>query len=296
MEKQIPIGSGTRLGSMILDHIFMCIIAMVFFLPVLINSMSGIFDISHEETSGFNFNGPFLYISLIGFALYFCKDSINGRSLAKRITKLQLVDNATCSIASPLQCLIRNIFCIIWPVEVIVALSNPNRRLGDLVAGTKLVWYNPENTVPSKIDFKKIVLALFLAYVLLLLIAIPLQNIPASSKGVKFVKTSYNQKESVAIEQMYAADSLKQYLTVSAMVYDTVENSKLKYISVIYLFNKNYFDYPGKLNELEQQTLQLLYSKYPENTITGKVHYIYKEEGYMRNYNHRIGVIVIPKD
>jgi uncharacterized RDD family membrane protein YckC len=296
MEKQMPISSGTRLGSMMLDHIFMLVIAVVFFLPVLIGSMSGIFDISHEQTNSFNFKGTSLYIGLIGFAFYFCKDSVNGRSLAKRITKLQLVDNVTGSIASPLQCLTRNIFCIIWPVEVIVALSNPNRRLGDLVAGTKLVWYDPENTVQSKTDYKKIVLPLMIAYLLLLLIIIPLQNIPSSSNGMKYVRTSYNQKESVAIEQMYVSDGLKQYLTVSAMVYDSVENSKLKYISVIYLFNKNYFDYPGKVNELELQTLQLLYTRYPENTFTGNVQYIYKEEGNMSNYNHQIGVKVKTKN
>jgi hypothetical protein len=125
---------------------------------------------------------------------------------------------------------------------------------------------------------------------------IPLQNIPSSSNGVKYVRTSYNQKESVAIEQLYVSDSLKRYLTVSAMVYDSVENSKLKYISVIYLFNKNYFDYQGKVNELELRTLQLLYTRYPENTFTGNVQYIYKEEGNMTNYNHQIGAKVKTKN
>jgi uncharacterized RDD family membrane protein YckC len=73
--------------------------------------------------------------------VYFLKDSFYGRSLAKRITKLQVVNNATGEPASIARGFIRNVFIIMWPVEVLVSLFNPQRRIGDYVAGTKVVTY-----------------------------------------------------------------------------------------------------------------------------------------------------------
>lgn len=35
--------------------------------------------------------------------------------------------------------MLRNITLIIWPVEVVVSLINPGRRLGDFLAGTRVV-------------------------------------------------------------------------------------------------------------------------------------------------------------
>ena len=134
-----PISVGTRLGAMLLDHVFMTIIAMVFFLPTIILSFTNAFKVSHEQTDLNFMEGPMKYIGLIGFALYFCKDIINGASIAKRILKLQVVDNKTGQVATPLQCFVRDIFCILWIIEVIVAMTNTSRRLGDRVAGTKLV-------------------------------------------------------------------------------------------------------------------------------------------------------------
>ena len=49
-----PISVGTRLGAMFLDHVFMTIIAMVFFLPTMISGFSDAFKVSHEQTD-FNF-------------------------------------------------------------------------------------------------------------------------------------------------------------------------------------------------------------------------------------------------
>lgn len=164
-----PISAGTRLAAMLLDHIFMTFIAMLFFLPGIIQGFSDAFTVSHTQTDINFMDGPMQYIGLFGFALYFCKDIINGRSIAKRLLKLQLVDNKTEQVATPLQCFVRNIFCILWPVEAIVALSNPGRRIGDKVAGTKLVHYQPGLEQP-KINIGKIVLPIFISYALILLI------------------------------------------------------------------------------------------------------------------------------
>ena len=47
----------------------------------------------------------------------------------------------TDTVASSLKCLIRNITIILWPIEVIVVLVSPSRRIGDFIAGTE--WPNP---------------------------------------------------------------------------------------------------------------------------------------------------------
>ena len=70
ISKQISVG--TRLGSMLLDHFFMTMIAMIFSLPGMISTFAGAFEVTHEQQSFDFFGGPFLYINLLGFALYFC--------------------------------------------------------------------------------------------------------------------------------------------------------------------------------------------------------------------------------
>ena len=90
---------------------------------------------------------------------FFCKDCINGRSIAKRVLKLQIIDNKTGESASALKCFIRNIFIIIWPVEGIVALINPSRRIGDYVAGTKLVPFDP-SAEQKELNFGNIAISL----------------------------------------------------------------------------------------------------------------------------------------
>src|SRR6476620_6557071 len=89
---------GKRVWTMLLDHIIMTAVVLLFGL----------------------ISGSVVYIVLIGFALYFCKDCIGGQSVAKRILGLQVVNNNDGRVAKPLRCLIRNIFCVLWPIEVIV--------------------------------------------------------------------------------------------------------------------------------------------------------------------------------
>jgi hypothetical protein len=83
------------------------------------------------------------YLNIIAFSLYFNKDVYSGRSIAKRLLKLQVVDIKTDMPANPIKCLIRNLTLVIWPIEVIVALINNERRIGDFIAGTRLTSYRP---------------------------------------------------------------------------------------------------------------------------------------------------------
>ena len=291
MIKGVKISTGVRLASMLLDHFFMVIIGMGFCIPMMVNTFSGAFTISHEQADEFRMEGPLFYFALFGFALYFCKDCVNGRSLAKRITKLQVIDNTTGEVASPLKCFVRNILCVIWPVEVLVTLSNPERRIGDIVAGTRIVHYKPTLLEQPEIRIKKIIVPVLLAYLFFILIAMPFQR-KVSADKINFSESSYNEVESKEVEKLYATDSISKLLTASVKLYDSAANNK-KYISLIFLLKDNYFNYPGKIAEIEQRTLEILYAVYPYNTISGHGQYIYQEDHFMQNYTNEIGIKVM---
>jgi uncharacterized RDD family membrane protein YckC len=279
-----PISAGTRLATMLLDYVIMTIIAMVFFIPGMISGFD-LFTVSHEQ-AGFNFmEGPLQYIGIFGFALYFCKDIINGRSIAKRGIKLQVVDNKTGQVATPLQCFVRNIFCILWPIEVIVALTNTSRRLGDRVAGTKLVYFDPALEQP-KLNIGKAIIPVIISYALVFFIIQLIPSIPTNSTN--YSKTSYNQAESKELEKLIS-DSLGQYLAPDIKVYDTVKNAKLKYVSTILRLKENYIADDESYEQLHEMTTNLIYSRFPKESFTGQIKYVYQSSGQFQSRATTIG-------
>jgi len=86
--------------------------------------------------------GDFLLIFVFYFSIWTIKDSFNGRSIGKRIMRLQVVQSETNLAASPLRCFVRNLSLLLWPIEMIVILVRPGRRMGDFIANTKIVDYN----------------------------------------------------------------------------------------------------------------------------------------------------------
>lgn len=169
------ISTGVRLRTMFLDHFVMCFIMVVFYIPFMI-SMVQVFDTPQSVQRFDQMSGGSFYLALFGFSLYFSKDCISGRSVAKRIIKLQLIDNKTGTIASPLKCMIRNLFCIIWPVEVIIALNNSNRRIGDFVAGTKLISYDADLHQENR-NYIQIAISVIISYGITLFLSLGLKYI-----------------------------------------------------------------------------------------------------------------------
>lgn len=274
--------TGTRIGSMILDLIIMTFISMIFFVPVMISRFSTAFEINHEQANP-DIIGGLSYIGLIGFALYLCKDSINGRSIAKRALKLQVVENKTGNIASPIRCFIRNIFYIIWPIEVIVTLTNPSRRIGDMFAGTKVVPFDPELEQP-KINYIQILLSLILAFCLMVLVMLPFEGLKSKieSNHVSYIESSLNENSANQTEQLFA-DSLGTYLTADVRVYDKIEkNEDLKYVSVILRLNENYLENDDNYEKIKSETVSLLLTKFPKKTFVGQIKYVYKQSGTMQ--------------
>ena len=286
-----PISVGTRLGTMFLDHVIMTFIAMVFFLPTMISGLSETLKVSHEQID-FNFmEGQKKYFGLIGFALYLCKDVINGRSISKRIFKLQVVDFKTGQVATPIKCFIRNIFCILWPVEVIVAMTNTGRRIGDKIAGTKLVQYNPDLEQP-KLIIGKLILPFLFSYGIFLLLT-QLTSTPTIAK-INYIETSYNQIESKKLEK-YITDSMSQYLKPDIRLYDSVKDQNLKYLSVILLLNENYIADEDSYKKLHEMTTNLIYSKYPKESFIGQIKYVYKNGKQFQSRATIIGKVMIHK-
>lgn len=71
--------------------------------------------------------------------IYLNKDFYHGRSIGKRAMGFQVLSNVDGEPASPVQCLIRNMTLVIWPVEALFSAFSRKRRIGDLLARTVLV-------------------------------------------------------------------------------------------------------------------------------------------------------------
>ncbi|GGH74207.1 RDD family protein [Phaeocystidibacter marisrubri] len=282
MTNELKNNTGTRIGSMIVDHMAMTFIAMIFFIPGMVSGFMSAFEISHEPTN-MDLLGEYKYLALIGFALYFCKDSINGRSIGKRATKLQVVNYKDGTVASPLKCTVRNLFIVVWPIEVIVTLASPSRRIGDFVAGTKVVPYTLEREQP-KVNYTQIGIALILAYLFAAIVLIlPLEGLKAKveSHSVRYVERSLNESAARETEQRYATQ-MDSYLTADVVVYDQIEDGEdLKYVSVILHLKENYLETTEDFDYIKSITLPLLLRQFPEGTFVGQIKYVYREPGQL---------------
>lgn len=85
----------------------------------------------------FTFTPP-VFTSIILFSIFINKDICFGRSIGKYFNRTRVVSVRTGNAASPIQCSLRNLFILIWPLEAIFIILYPKRRFGDIVAGTKV--------------------------------------------------------------------------------------------------------------------------------------------------------------
>lgn len=190
---------GLRLASMLVDHFAMTFIAMFIIMPGFALSAFDAFNLDHDPSS-FGFGGM-SFLFAFGFSAYFNKDIFNGRSPAKRILKMQVIDNKTGLVAIPLKCLVRNLSIVLWPIEVIFVLINPKRRLGDKIAGTRIDYVeNPEKT---KMDWSKFTVAILIAICFSALISLPfiLKKSQWKTDKVSYVESSFNKTKSDNFEE-----------------------------------------------------------------------------------------------
>lgn len=81
---------GLRLASMFVDHFAMTFIMMFILMPGFVTSMFNAFELDHDPSS-IGFEGMSLLFAL-GLSAYFNKDIFNGRSPAKRMLQMQVID------------------------------------------------------------------------------------------------------------------------------------------------------------------------------------------------------------
>ena len=121
-----------RINSTIIDMLFIGF----WFMPI------GIIFMICEITTLSIFSSSLITPWTIGYGIFMFlilnKDFYDSRSIGKRISGYKVVDKRGLS-ASKIQCLIRNITIFLWPIEVALLLINPSRRLGDFIAGTKVI-------------------------------------------------------------------------------------------------------------------------------------------------------------
>jgi len=166
-----PVRRGSRILAALLDHIAMTVIAAACSIPyILASSISSVSSGSNMDSASLfsvgDILGSYWPLGLIGIAVYLCKDSIGGRSVAKRVFKWQVVNVQTAQTAHPIRCMFRNLFILLWPVELIVLLITPSRRIGDYVVGTK-VQASPDSQAKANLNLLGALQAFGIAYLIL---------------------------------------------------------------------------------------------------------------------------------
>lgn len=216
------------------------------------------------------------YSGGVFFNLYCLKDIYNGRSIGKRAFKLQVVDSRSNEAASLLQCYIRNIFLILWPIEVVVWLIF-RRRVGDMIAMTKVDEYDKSRTHNKLINIAAFaILAQCIVYCIGLPLKLPLSNISNTitnlnrSSGMSpfnmdFVLGSYNDAESKEV-----SDSLSRQLGVEVKlgIYDKAKTKNQKYISARIELKKDDSIDPVMLEQLKKKFIRSLRAQmYPSEIL-----------------------------
>jgi antitoxin component YwqK of YwqJK toxin-antitoxin module/uncharacterized RDD family membrane protein YckC len=282
MEKKKEITIGIRLASMLVDHFIMTFAMFIPIIPFMIIGMKDVFNISHEQTS----KDPafIIYGFILGFAMYFNKDFFDGRSPAKRILKIQVINNKTGEVAGPLKCLLRNLTIPVWPLEAIFIIINPQRRLGDYIAGTRIETYDSDNKRVKK-ELKDYILPITIGLLFTYLLTLPFTMLSDSWKqeDVKFNRDSYNPIVSNDLTS-FLSYRLRDYCdSTSIKLFDEIENDSLKYVSLLFYINdEDLLENSSMYSSLKQMIIDTLNLKISKKAfiLSGKI--IYKIPGQIQ--------------
>lgn len=246
-----------RIGAMLLDHIVMTFAILFLVLPFTIGGFDGITD--ESTTTPFSSDLIF-YVMIFGMSLYFNKDMIQGKSVAKRALKLEVVNIKTGEVASSLKCLVRNLTIAVWPIEVIAVLISPSRRIGDLIAGTRVEFITDERDSKPKVNFKNLILSLLIGFMILYLGSFLVKGKIGNGAfdNPDYVETSYNKTLSTQLESHLESTQSDYLVDTHIKVYDTIVNDSLKYISALFYLNDNYID-RSSFNGIKQEIFSSMY-------------------------------------
>ncbi len=291
MRYTITPSGGSRLASMVIDFlsfmIFFWILSMIVVFPFMTKALD-VMKPSHDSIPFNFFPDRVMYFMGFMYALYFCKDAINGKSLGKRAMKLQVVNNKNEMPANPMRCIVRNIFAILWPLEGLIAVLNPSRRIGDFVAGTKVVKNQEvidlnedveEGVLPSP-KYLQAVITYVITALVVTLISVQWTSWVNSKMYPQspYVRSSFNESLSNKLQKQYNTD-FGEMLTSDVKVFDEmIESSDIKYVSVILNVDKPVF---MTEKELYDSVVVMAKQLYPMDSVKGKVQYVVPTSGNM---------------
>lgn len=276
-ETKDKVNIGLRLASMLVDHFAMTFIMMFIVMPGFAVSIFDAFNLDHDP-SLFGFGGM-SFLFAFGFSAYFNKDIFNGRSPAKRILKMQVIDNKTGQVANPLKCLVRNLTIPLWPLEVIFVFIDPKRRLGDKIAGTRIDYVeNPEKT---KTDWSKFSIALLIAIGFSILISLPftLMSSKWKTEKVAYIENTFDQLKSEQTNNLFETELNGLIKEADFRFYDQIENDDRKYVAgILHFTNRSDYD---NFEESERKISELLTSEFSLHSHVCFLKFVYKEQGSM---------------
>lgn len=93
------------------------------------------------RTQGTNIGGLLLFVLLVLLfpTIFVFRDVLfNGRSIAKRLFRLRVIDDVTAEKPSNKKLVLRNLFFVAYPVELVFLIAT-GRSLGDIVTKTSVV-------------------------------------------------------------------------------------------------------------------------------------------------------------
>lgn len=120
-----------RILAWIIDWNLCCIPALIY--TLMLKSIT--------ETQGLKAVYVLIFVLFVFsiFTLFVVRDAIfKGRSVAKRIFKLRVIDNETNELPEKKKLVVRNLFFFIYPVDAILFIAN-NKPIGDRITNTTVV-------------------------------------------------------------------------------------------------------------------------------------------------------------
>ncbi len=115
-----------------IDHILFTGVASVILIPgILVDVLRNPFE--------FSFNTGNVLLNTFALSIYLCKDVFFSKSPGKRLLKFRLVKTTSLTTPNSFQLFLRNTTFFIWPIEVLVLLVSPEQRIGDKLAGTRVI-------------------------------------------------------------------------------------------------------------------------------------------------------------
>lgn len=260
---------------MLIDHFIMTLIVFLIAAPGFISVFAQAFEVDHGPVS--MPVGKIIVPFIIGFSIYFNKDLLNGQSPAKRLLKLQIIDDMTGRPAGPLKCLMRNCTMMFWPLEVLLLIKNPGKRLGDKIAGTSVIYTeNPEKSELNK-SFAALSLGIAGAFFSLLLFPFLLFNPISDVPSVPYLAESLQADKSAETSKLLETELNHLIRKADVRIYEQIKDDDRSYVSAIMYF-RNKEDYDN-FSTSENEIASVLHAHFPVTSNRCFVKFVYKQSG-----------------